>query len=54
MTTQKDAPMNLFERYLTVWVAASIVVGITLGEMFPALFQSIGNLTAHEICRSRF
>ncbi|PKR58056.1 ACR3 family arsenite efflux transporter [Thalassospira lohafexi] len=41
--------MNLFERYLTVWVAASIVVGIALGEMLPDLFQTIGNLTAYEI-----
>nr|WP_022731702.1 ACR3 family arsenite efflux transporter [Thalassospira lucentensis] len=49
MTTKEDAPMNLFERYLTVWVAASIVVGIALGEMLPDLFQTIGNLTAYEI-----
>lgn len=50
MTTKKeDAPMGLFERYLTVWVAASIVIGITLGEIFPHLFQTIGNLTIHEI-----
>ncbi len=49
MTTQEDAPMNLFERYLTVWVALSIVVGIVFGEMFPNLFQMIGNLTAYEI-----
>ncbi|WP_288351281.1 ACR3 family arsenite efflux transporter [uncultured Thalassospira sp.] len=41
--------MGLFERYLTVWVAVSIVVGIVLGELFPALFQAIGNLTAYEI-----
>ncbi|KZC98760.1 MULTISPECIES: ACR3 family arsenite efflux transporter [unclassified Thalassospira] len=41
--------MNLFERFLTIWVAASIVVGIVLGEMFPGIFQAIGNLTAYEI-----
>ncbi|MBO6771382.1 MULTISPECIES: ACR3 family arsenite efflux transporter [unclassified Thalassospira] len=41
--------MGLFERYLTVWVAVSIVAGIVLGELFPALFQAIGNLTAYEI-----
>lgn len=49
MTAQEDAPMNLFERYLTVWVALSIVVGIVLGQLFPNLFQAIGNLTAYEI-----
>ncbi|MBP3127328.1 ACR3 family arsenite efflux transporter [Thalassospira sp. ER-Se-21-Dark] len=41
--------MGLFERYLTVWVAASIIVGILLGELLPSLFQAIGNLTAYEI-----
>lgn len=50
MTQKKDtAAMGLFERYLTVWVAVSIVAGIVLGELFPALFQAIGNLTAYEI-----
>ncbi len=49
MTTKEESAMGLFERYLTVWVAASIVVGITLGEIFPTLFQAIGNLTAYEI-----
>lgn len=49
MTTKEESAMGLFERYLTVWVAASIVVGITLGELFPSLFQAIGNLTAYEI-----
>ena len=34
--------MSRFERYLTLWVAACIVVGITLGQLFPAVFQIIG------------
>lgn len=41
--------MGIFERFLTIWVAVSIVVGIVLGEMFPSVFQAIGNLTAYEI-----
>ncbi len=48
-TNDTPAVMNLFERYLTVWVAASIIVGIALGEMFPAVFQALGNFTAYEI-----
>ncbi len=36
--------MNKFERYLTVWVLLCIVVGIALGQWFPAIFQAIGNL----------
>ncbi len=34
--------MSLFERYLTLWVALCIVVGIALGHLFPGLFQAIG------------
>ena len=40
--------MNVFERYLTVWVALCIVAGIALGHFFPAVFQAIG---AAEIAR---
>ena len=36
--------MNLFERYLTLWVALCIVAGIALGQMFPGLFQAIGSM----------
>lgn len=32
------APLSVFERYLSLWVALCIVVGIVLGQMFPALF----------------
>ncbi len=38
------APMNLFERYLTVWVFLCIVTGIALGQMLPGLFQTIGKM----------
>jgi ACR3 family arsenite transporter len=34
--------MSTFERYLTLWVAACIVVGIALGHLFPSVFQAIG------------
>lgn len=35
--------MSVFERYLTLWVALCIVVGIALGQFFPSVFQLIGN-----------
>jgi ACR3 family arsenite transporter len=38
------APMSGFERYLTVWVFLCIVAGILLGQLLPALFQSIGRM----------
>jgi arsenite transporter len=34
--------MSKFERYLTVWVALCIVLGIALGHFFPAFFQTVG------------
>jgi ACR3 family arsenite transporter len=36
--------MNLFERFLTLWVAACIVAGIALGHFMPGVFQAIGGL----------
>lgn len=36
--------INFFERYLTVWVALCIVVGIALGQALPELFQRIGRM----------
>ena len=35
--------MSTFERYLSLWVFACIVVGIGAGHLFPALFQAIGS-----------
>ncbi|MBX9843272.1 MAG: ACR3 family arsenite efflux transporter [Xanthobacteraceae bacterium] len=34
--------MSTFERYLTLWVALCIVVGIALGHVMPGVFQVIG------------
>ncbi len=34
--------MNIFERYLTLWVALCIVAGIGLGHFIPQPFQLIG------------
>ena len=36
--------MSIFERYLTLWVALCIVVGIAAGTVLPDLFQAIGSL----------
>jgi len=41
--------MNIFERYLTIWVALCIVTGIGLGQFFPAFFQLIGQIEAAHI-----
>lgn len=36
--------MSIFERYLTLWVAICIVVGISAGHFFPTLFEGIASL----------
>ncbi len=36
--------MSTFERFLTIWVAICIVVGVTLGFAFPDVFQAIGGM----------
>lgn len=36
--------MSTFERYLTLWVAICIVVGIAAGQFFPNFFQGLGTL----------
>jgi arsenite transporter len=36
--------MNIFERYLTIWVGLAIVIGIALGQMFTSAFASIAAL----------
>ena len=36
-------PLSLFERYLTLWVALCIVVGVALGHVLPGVFHAIGN-----------
>jgi arsenite transporter len=34
--------MSAFERFLTLWVALCIAVGVGLGHLFPGAFQHIG------------
>ena len=36
--------MNVFERYLTLWVFLCIIVGVILGQAIPAPFQWLGSL----------
>ena len=45
----KAPAMNLFERYLTLWVALCIVAGIALGQAIPAAFHAIGAATVAQV-----
>lgn len=51
VTAKKDtgAPMSVFERYLTLWVFACIVIGIALGQFLPDLFQAIGKMEVAQV-----
>jgi ACR3 family arsenite transporter len=41
MTAGEAKRLNVFERYLTVWVAACMVVGIALGKLAPGFTASL-------------
>jgi ACR3 family arsenite transporter len=45
---QKPA-IGFFERYLTVWVALCIIAGISLGRIFPGVFQAIARLEVAQV-----
>jgi ACR3 family arsenite transporter len=46
---RKAPAIGGFERYLTLWVALCIIVGIGLGQALPGLFHSLGTATIAEI-----
>src|SRR5690606_22740992 len=49
MNRNTPAPMSLFERYLTLWVFLCIVLGVTLGQSAPGVFQAVGRLEIAQV-----
>jgi arsenite transporter len=49
MAAANPTAISSFERNLTWWVLGCIVVGIALGQAFPAFFQAIGGLKIAEV-----
>jgi ACR3 family arsenite transporter len=41
--------VSVFERYLSLWVALCIVVGVALGHFFPTVFQVFGGLEVAQV-----
>jgi len=41
--------LNIFEKYLTVWVALCIVGGIVLGKIVPEAAKFLDSLTIYEV-----
>ncbi len=46
---QAGGTLNIFERYLTVWVACCIVVGIALGRFFPGLATLLDAMSIQQV-----
>jgi ACR3 family arsenite transporter len=46
---QPKPALGGFERYLTLWVALCIVVGIGLGQAIPGVFHALGAATIAEV-----
>ncbi|MDP5239043.1 ACR3 family arsenite efflux transporter [Uliginosibacterium sp. 31-16] len=41
--------MNLFERYLSLWVFLCIIAGVLLGQAFPSAVQAVGALEVAKV-----
>ncbi|MGZ8256847.1 MAG: ACR3 family arsenite efflux transporter [Gallionella sp.] len=41
--------MNLFERYLTIWVFLCIVIGVLLGQFAPDFFHALASLEVAQV-----
>ncbi len=46
---QAGGQLNLFEKYLTLWVALCIVAGIILGKTFPGMAQSLDSMSVYNV-----
>ncbi len=43
-TQERDKRLNLFERYLSLWVGACMLAGVLLGKLIPTLTDSLRGL----------
>jgi ACR3 family arsenite transporter len=46
---RRKTALGTFERFLTLWVAACIVIGILLGSAFPTLFHAVGRIEIAQV-----
>jgi len=46
---QGGGKLNFFEKYLTLWVALCIVVGILLGRFLPGIAQTLDSWSIHNV-----
>jgi ACR3 family arsenite transporter len=48
-TTTRIPAMGTFERFLTLWVALCIIVGVGLGQILPGVFHTLGQATVAQV-----
>jgi ACR3 family arsenite transporter len=48
-SARQRKPMNIFERFLTLWVFLCIVVGVALGQFAPSVFQALGRFEIAQV-----
>ena len=46
---QAGGELNIFERYLTLWVAVCIVAGIFLGRTFPGIAETLDAMSVYQV-----
>jgi len=46
---QAGGQLNIFEKYLTLWVALCIGAGIALGKLFPGIAQSLDAMSVYNV-----
>ena len=46
---QAGGQLNIFEQYLTLWVALCIAAGIALGKLFPRVAQSLDSMSVYNV-----
>ena len=49
MSTQKEYSLSFFHKYLTVWVALCILIGIGLGAAFPGAASFLNSLSVAQV-----
>lgn len=47
--TQVGGKLNLFEKYLTIWVFLCIIVGICLGKIFPQVAKNLDAMSVYNV-----
>ncbi|MGI6544348.1 MAG: ACR3 family arsenite efflux transporter [Limnochordia bacterium] len=49
ITEQHAKGLGLFERYLTIWVALCIIIGVSLGQLWPAFPETLSRFTYSQV-----